>query len=129
MGETADVSPATRQRTDPDDAVAVVPVTVTGVSDTKLVIHANPLFGPQIPYKKDAPFPSTGTATLLNNPSYSLRLARSVVPVPDRQYILKKNMSGHLSDLVDFSMKVLITMVTRLVLFVFSCILNIPVYR
>ena len=84
MGEPVDIPAATRQRTDSGSAVAMVPVTMEAVPDTKLVIHPHPLFGPHIPYKKDAPYPSTGTATLLNNPLYNLKLARSVVPVPDR---------------------------------------------
>ena len=84
MGEPADIPPTTRQHTDSGSAVAMVPVTMEEVPDSRLVIHLHPLFGPHIPYKKDAPYPSTGTATLLNNPLYSLKLARSVVSVPDR---------------------------------------------
>ena len=84
----------------------MVPVTMEEVPDTRLVIHPHPLFGPHIPYKKEAPYPSTGTATLLNNPLYNLKLARSVVSVPDRQYVLKRNMSGNLSELIDLNMKV-----------------------
>ena len=83
MGETVDIPPATRQCTHSGSAVAMVPVTMEEVPDTRLVVHPHPLFGPHIPYKKDAPYPSTGTATLLNNPLYSLKLALSVVPVPD----------------------------------------------
>ena len=128
MGEPTDIPPATRQRTDFGSAVAMVPVTMEEVPDTRLVVYPHLLFGPHISYKKDAPYPSTGTATLLNNPLYSLKLARSVVPVPDRQYILKRNMSGNLSDLIDLSMKVII-IVTCLLMLGFYWILNLCVSR
>ena len=128
MGEPTYIPPATRQRTDSGGAVAMVSVTMAEVPDTRLVIHPHPLFGPHIPYKKDAPYPSTGTTTFLNNPMYSLKLAQSVVPVPDRQYILKRNMSANLSNLIDLSIKVLIIVACLLILG-FSCILNLCVSR
>ena len=128
MGEPADIPIATRQSTDSGSAVAMVPVTMEEVPDTRLVIHPYPLFGPHIPYKKDAPYPSTGTTTLLNNPLYNLKLARSVVPVLDRQYILKRNMSGNLSILIYLSMKVIIIVTCLLMLGCF-CILNLCVSR
>ena len=86
----------------------MVPISVTEITDSRLVIHPHPLFEEMVPYKKDAPFPSQGSATLLNNPLYSLKLARSVVPVPDRQFVLRRNMAANLSDLIDLSMKVII---------------------
>ena len=128
MGEPADIPPATRQRTDSGSAVAMVPVTMEEVPDTRLVIHPHPLFGSHVPYKKEAPYPSTGTATLLNNPLYNLKLARSVVPVPDRQYVLKRTMSGNLSELIDLNMKVLV-IVTYLLMLGFFCVLNRCVCR
>ena len=128
MGELADIPPATRQCTNSGSAVAMVSVTMEEVPDSRLVIHPHPLFGPHVPYKKDAPYPSIGTAILLNNPLYSLKLARSIVPVPDRQYILKRNMSGNLSKLIDLNMKVLI-IVTCLLMLGFSCVLNLCVFR
>ena len=128
VGEPTDIPLVTWQRTDSGGAVAMVPVTMAKVPDTRLVIHPHPLFGPHVPYKKDAPYPSTGTATLLNNPMYSLKLERSVVPVPDRQYVLKRNMSGNLSELIDLNMKVLI-IVTCLLMLGFSCVLNLCVSK
>ena len=128
MGEPADIPPATRQHSDSGSAVAMVLVTMEEVPNTRLVVHPHPLFGPHIPYKKDVPYPSTGTATLLNNSLYSLKLARSVVPVPDRQYVLKRNMSGNLSELIDLNMKVLI-IVTCLLMLGFSCVLNLCVSK
>ena len=82
---------AIRQRTGSGGAVAMVFVSVAEVTDSRLVIHPHPLFGDMIPYKKDAPFPSGSSATILNNPMYCLKLARSIVPVPDCQFILKRN--------------------------------------
>ena len=128
MGEPADILPATRQRTDFGSAVAMVPVTMEKVLDTRLVIHPHPLFGPHVPYKKEVSYPSTGTATLLNNALYNLKLVRSVVHVPDRQYVLKRTMSGNLSELIDLNMKVLI-IVTCLLMLGFSCVLNWCVCR
>ena len=106
MGEQAEVPPATRQHTGPGGTVAMVPVSVTEVIYSRLVIFPHPLFGEMMPYKKDAPFPSQGSASLLNNPLYALKLARSVVPVPDRQFVLKRNMAAVFSDLIDLSIKV-----------------------
>ena len=108
MGEQTEAPPTSRQRTSPSGTVAMVPVSVTEVTSEKLVVHFHPLFGEMVPYKKDAPFPSQGTASLLNNPLYALKLARSVVPVPDRQYVLRRNMATVFSDMIDLSMKVII---------------------
>ena len=108
LGEQAETPLTTRQRTGLGGTVAMVPVSVTEVTDSRLVIHPYPLFGEMVPYKKDALFSSKGSATLLNNPMYTLKLARSVVPVPDCQFALKRNMATNLSDLIDLSMKVII---------------------
>ena len=85
----------------------MVPIFVTEVTGERLVVHPHPLFGEMVPYKKDAMFPSKSSATLLNNPMYSLKLARSVVPVPDHQFALRRNMATNLTDLIDLSMKVI----------------------
>ena len=108
MGEQTEAPPATRQRTSPSGSVAMVPVTVFEVTGEKLVVHSHPLFGEMVSFKKDAPFPSQGTASLLNNPLYALKLAHSVVPVPNRQYVLRRNMATVFSDMIDLSMKVII---------------------
>ena len=107
VGEQTEAPPATRQRTSPSGSVAMVPVTVSEVTGEKLVVHSHPLFGEMISFKKDAPFPSQGTASLFNNPLYALKLARSVVPVPDRQYVLRRNMATIFLDMIDLSMKVI----------------------
>ena len=107
MGEQAETPSTTRQRTGPGGTVAMVPVSVTEVTDSRLVIHPYPLFGEMVPYKKDAPFPSKGSATLLNKPMYTLKLARSVIPVPDHQFALRRNMATNFSDLIDLSIKVI----------------------
>ena len=108
--------------------MAMVPVIMEEVPDTRLVVHPHPLFGPHIPYKKDTLYPSTDTATLLNNLLYSLKLARSVVSVLDRQYVLKRNMFGNLSELIDLNIKVLI-IVTCVLILGFPCVLNLCVSR
>ena len=84
MGEQTEAPPAIRQRTNSSGTVAMVLVSVTEVTGEKLVVHSHPLFGEMVSFKNDAPFPSQGTASLLNNLLYALKLARSVVPVPDR---------------------------------------------
>ena len=86
----------------------MVLVTVSEVTGEKLVVHSHPLFGEMVSFKKDAPFLSQGIASLLNNPLYALKLARSVVPVLDRQYVLKRNMATVFSNMIDLSMKVII---------------------
>ena len=84
MGEQAETPPTTRQRTGPGGTVAMVPVSVTEITDSRFVIHPHSLFEKMVPYKKNVLFPSKSSATLLNNPMYSLKLACSIVPVPDR---------------------------------------------
>ena len=82
--EQTEAPSATRQRTNPGGTAAMIPVSVSEVTSEKLVIHQHPLFGEMISFKKDAPLPRQGTASLLNNQLYALKLASSVVPVPDR---------------------------------------------
>ena len=86
----------------------MVLISMTEVTDSRLVIYPHPLFGEMVPFKKDAPFLSQGIASFLNNPLYALKLACSVVPVPDHQFVLKRNMAAVFSDLIDLSMKVII---------------------
>ena len=107
MGEQAEVPSTTWQRMSSGGNVAMVPICVSEVTGKKLVVHSHPLFGEMVPFKKDAPFPSQGTASLLNNPLYALKLARSVVPVPYRQYVLRRNVATVFSDMIDLSMKVI----------------------
>ena len=72
MGAQVETPPATRQRTGPGGIVAMVPVSVTEVTDSRLVIHPYSLFREMVLYKNDASFSSQGNATLLNNPLYAL---------------------------------------------------------
>ena len=108
--EQTEAPPATRQRTSPSGSVAMVLVTVSEVTGEKLVVHSHPLFGEMVLFKKDTPFPSQGTASLLNNPLYALKLARSMVPVPNRQYVLRRNVATVFSDMIDLSMKVILVL-------------------
>ena len=86
----------------------MIPVSVFEVIGEQLMVHPHPLFGEMVPFKKNALFPSKGTATLLNSPLYALKLTRSVVSVPDRQSVLRRNMATVFSDMIDLSMKVII---------------------
>ena len=97
MGESVETFPTTQQLTDSGGAVATVPISMSEVSDARLVIHSYPLFGSMIPFKKDTPFLSSSNASLLSNPIYNLKLARSIVLVLDRQFIMKRNMATNLS--------------------------------
>ena len=108
MVEQTEAPLAIRQRTNPSGTVAMVPVSVTEVTGEKLLVHSHLLFGEMVPLKQDAPFPSQGTASLLNNPLYALKLAHSVVHVLDRQYVLRRNMATVFSNMIDLSMKVII---------------------
>ena len=90
----------------------MVPISVFEVTNSRFVINPHLLFGEMVPFKKDAPFPSQGTATLLNSPLYALKLARLVVSVPDRQYVLRRNMAAVFSDMIDLNMKVIIVYLT-----------------
>ena len=108
MGEQVEAPPTTRQRTSPGGTVGMVPVSVTEVTSEKLVVYPHPLFGEMVPFKSDAPFPRQGTASLLNSPLYALKLARSVVPVSNRLYVLRRNMATIFSDMINLSMKVII---------------------
>ena len=114
MGEPVETPPVTRQRTNSGGVVAMVPISVNEVFDARLVIHTHPLFGSMIPFKKDAPFLSSCSASLFNNLMYNLKLAHSIVLVSDRQFSMKRNMAINLSDLIDLSMKVNIMMVCSL---------------
>ena len=114
MGEPVETPLAIWQRTNSGGVAAMVSIFVNEVSDARLVIHTHSLFGPMIAFKKDAPFPSCSSASLLNNPMYNLKLAHSVNPLSNRQFIMKRNMGTNLSDLIDLSMKVNIVMVCSL---------------
>ena len=56
VGEQPEAPFATRQRTGPGGIVAMVPISVTEITDLRLMIHLHPLFGEMVLYKKDAPF-------------------------------------------------------------------------
>ena len=92
----------------------MVPISVSEVSDARLVIHTHPLFGLMISFKKDAPFSTSSNVSLLNNLMYNLKMAHSVIPVLDRQFIIKRNMATNLSNWIDLSIKVNIVMVCSL---------------
>ena len=51
---------------------------------------------------------------------YNLKLARSVVLVLDRQYVMKNNMASNLSKLIDLNLKVRIVVVFSVVIELFQ---------
>ena len=93
------------------DGSAILLVSTTPTTDERLVIHPYLLFGIMIPFNKDAPLPSTTSATLLNNPLYNLKLTHSVVSVPDRQFVMRMNMANSQTELIDLNLKVNIIIV------------------
>ena len=111
MGESIETSLATRQRTKSTSKSIILSVSTTPTIDERLVIHPHSLFEIMIPFNNDAPLPSTISATLLNNPLYNLKLVRSVVPIPDRQFMMRKNMVNSLNELIDLNLKVNIIIV------------------
>ena len=102
---------AIRQRTESTKGSTIFPVSTAPATDERLVIYPHPLFGTMISFNKDAPLPSTTSATLLNNPLYNLKLARSVVLVLDRQFVMRRNMVNSLNKLIDLTLKVVIIIV------------------
>ena len=114
VGESVEPSPATRQRIDSGGAVAMVPVFIAEVSIERLVVYPHPLFGPMVSFNKNALFPSKNSASLLGNPMYNLKLARSVVFVLDHQYVMKNNMTANLSKLIDLNLKVKVVVICLL---------------
>ena len=81
-------------------------VSTAEFTNERLVIHPYPLFGPMIPFNKDVAFLSKTNASLLINSRYNLKLARSVVPVSDSQFLMKKNMATNLFEMIDLSLRV-----------------------
>ena len=84
------------------------------------MIHPHLLFRPIILFNKDAPFSSKTSASLLSNPMYSLKLARSVVFVLDRQFVMKRNMATNLSKMIDMILRVSVVVVCPLMLGIFD---------
>ena len=84
MGEPAEALPTIRPRIESTKGTTILSVSTVPATDERLVIHPHPLLRTMIPFNKDAHFPSKTNASLLINPIYNLKLAHSVVPVPDR---------------------------------------------
>ena len=116
VGELIEAFSATRQRTGSEGAVEMFPVFAVEITNERLMIHPHPLFGPMIPFNKDAHLPSKTSASLLNNPMYNLKLARSVIPIPDRQFMMKRNMATNLSEMINLNLKVSVVVVCPLML-------------
>ena len=106
MGEPVEASPTTRQRMGSKGTIVMLSIFTIEVSDDRLVIHPHPLFGPMIPFNKNAPFPSKIDVSLLSNPMYSLKLTCSVVFVPNCQFVMKRNMATNLFEMNYLSLRV-----------------------
>ena len=119
MEETVEAPPTTRQRTKSKDVTTILSVSAVPTTDERLVIHPHPLFGTMIPFSKDARLPSKTNASLLSNLMYNLKFACSIIPVPDRQFIIRRNMAINLTELIDLNMKVNIIIVCSLMLICF----------
>ena len=125
MKESIEAPSATRQRTNSKSVVAMLHVSTVEVTDERLVIHPYPLFGPTILFNKEAHFLSKTGASLLSNPMCSLKLARSVIPVLDRQVVMKRNMATNLSEMIDLSLRVSVIVVYPLMLGYFDFYLTL----
>ena len=64
-----------------------------------------------IPFNKDVSFLSGSSATMLNNYQYNLKLARSIVLVPDRQFVMRRGMVNSLNELIDLNLRVSVMIV------------------
>ena len=59
-----------------------------------------------IPFNKDVSLLSGLNAMMLNNYQYNLKLVRSIVLVPDRQFMMRRGMVNGLNELIDLNLKV-----------------------
>ena len=76
------------------------------ILNKKLVIHKNSLYGTMVHFNKDVSLPSGSSAMMLNNYQYNLKLARSVVQIPDQQFVMKRRMVNGLNELLDLNLRV-----------------------
>ena len=97
---------ATRLRTESIEEIEALPISVALVLDDKLVIHRNHLFGIMVFFDKNASLLSQSSATMLNNYQYNLKLARSIILVLDRQFMIRRDMVNYLNELIDLNMRV-----------------------
>ena len=91
-------------------------VSTTLTTNLGLVIHKHSLFGTMIPFNLIALLPDQSSATMLNNFYYNLKLARSIVPILDRQFVIRKGMVNNLNKLLDMNLKVCLSTIL-----IFSC--------
>ena len=97
MGESFEAPAATRPRTESAEGTTALPVSTVPATDERLVIHPHSLFETMIPFNKYALVPIKTNASLLSNPMYNLKLACSVVPVPDHQFAMRMSMATNLT--------------------------------
>ena len=64
-----------------------------------------------IPFNKDVSLLSGLNAMMLNNYQYNLKLVRSIVLVPDRQFMMRRGMVNGLNELIDLNLRVSVMIV------------------
>ena len=69
-----------------------------------------------ISFVKDAPLSSKTSASLLSNLMYNLKLAHSVVLVPVRQFVIRRNMASNMIELINLNMRVNVIVMCSLML-------------
>ena len=106
MGESSEAHAAIRPHIESAEGTTTLPVSIVLATNERLLIHPHLLFEIMIPFNKDAPVPSKTSVSLLSNLMYNLKLARSVVPVPKRQFSVRRNMATNLTELIDLNMKI-----------------------
>ena len=89
--------------------VEILPISTAPVPNDKLVIHKSQLYGTMVPFNKDASLLSNSSAIMLNNYQYNLKLACSIVPVSDRQFVMRRGIVKDLNELLDLNLKVSVT--------------------
>ncbi|XVF41871.1 hypothetical protein PTKIN_Ptkin01aG0315200 [Pterospermum kingtungense] len=61
----------------------------TGNSNENGLVLPRPMYGQEVPRKKDAARPDPNSDSLLMNPRYGLKFSRSSIPLQDHQYLME----------------------------------------
>ena len=64
-----------------------------------------------IHFNKDVSLLNGSSDTMLNNYQYNLKLARSIVLVPDQQFVRRRGMVNGLNELIDLNLRVSVMIV------------------
>ena len=71
-----------------------------------IVLHALH-HGLDMPRKERVSCPSSLGTFLLMNQDYERRVGQSIVPFPDRQFLIKRSLEGNMVEIEGFMMKVI----------------------